>query len=167
MSPISKVLLHRQFSGKSASHDVGYHAKPVLLEHEFTLLSSFITQYSGIKVPPAKKTMLESRLAKRLRALRIGSFIEYADYLFSPTAHDREIPLMINAITTNKTEFFREPSHFEYLSASALPELVKRTSRHHQPTIHAWSAGCSSGEEAYTMAMVLSEFTDKYPETVF
>ena len=97
--------------------------------------------------------MLESRLRKRLRALHIDNFKDYLDYVFSPEGSEVELIYMVDAVTTNKTGFFREPEHFNYLMETGFPEIIK-TNR----TIKAWSAGCSSGEEAYTLAILLSEF---------
>lgn len=167
MNLTSKMLARERSATRHSSHSNFETNKTVLSEREFMIFSDFISQYSGIKLPPAKITMLGSRLAKRLRALRIDSFAEYADYLFSPTGLEREMPLMIDTVTTNKTEFFREPIHFEYLSAYALPALISRPPDCRQTTIRAWSAGCSSGEEAYTLAMILNEYIEKKPTTDF
>lgn len=166
MKSMTTTLSHRRNSSDGQLRP-GHRAGPLLPEREFMLFSTFITEYCGIKVPPSKKTMIEARLAKRLRALKLTSFSEYADYLFSPTGMERETPLMINVVTTNKTDFFREPAHFEYLAKCALPRLAELQLRRQRTTIHAWSAGCSSGEEAYTLAMVLNEFTEKHCKADF
>jgi chemotaxis protein methyltransferase CheR len=128
-------------------------------DQEFRRLSCYIYEFCGINMPPSKKTMLEARLQKRLRSLGLKNFKDYEKLLFSQDAGVKELPLMINVVTTNKTEFFREPVHFEYLAREALPELigVKRVG---ERAIRLWSAGCSSGEEPYTIAMVLNEFSD-------
>lgn len=123
---------------------------------DFERLSSFIYQECGIKMPPAKRTMLEARLQKRLRVLNMGSFSQYCNYLFSPNGQEKELIHMIDVVTTNKTDFFREPEHYGYLVKSVLPEWSEKTGFHHPLSI--WSAGCSTGEEPYTLAMVLSEF---------
>src|SRR5689334_14167277 len=95
------------------------HAIPALLrDREFNRFSAFIYDEVGIKMPPAKKTMLEARLQKRLKALGIGSFEEYADFVFSPDGKSDEIIHLIDVVTTNKTDFFREPGHFDYLVKS-------------------------------------------------
>jgi chemotaxis protein methyltransferase CheR len=122
---------------------------------DFGRLSRFIYDTCGIKMPDVKKTMLEARLQKRLRALSIRSFTEYCDFLFSAEGQRQELVQMLDMVTTNKTDFFREPDHFDYLTRSVLPEWHKR---HEGATLSIWSAGCSSGEEPYTLAMVLSEF---------
>jgi chemotaxis protein methyltransferase CheR len=125
-----------------------------------------ITGELGITMSPAKLPMLQSRLQRRLRALGLSSLDEYQSYLFDSARGDEERVHFINAITTNKTDFFREPQHFDYLVRTALPAL--------DPTNHAsalerpwrlklWCAGCSSGEEPYTLAMVLSDFGEHRP----
>lgn len=130
-------------------------------DREFNRFSSFIYEQVGIKMPPAKKTMLEGRLHKRLKALRISTFEDYADYVFSSEGKHVELIHLIDAVTTNKTDFFREPHHFEYLAQQFLPEFAKKSSRN----INIWSAGCSSGEEPYTIAMVLRDKLAEYPGT--
>ncbi len=122
---------------------------------EFSLFSQFIESSCGIRMPDSKKLMLESRLQKRLRQLGIGSFRDYYDYLVSKQGMRDELVSMIDAVTTNKTDFFREAAHFSYLSESVLPKLPE-IEQHNG--VRIWSAGCSSGEEPYTLAMTLSEY---------
>ncbi|MFZ0930208.1 MAG: protein-glutamate O-methyltransferase [Syntrophobacteraceae bacterium] len=124
----------------------------IMSEKVFRRLSGFIHGHCGIKMPPVKKQMLEGRLRKRLRALNVSSFESYCDYVFK-TGAETELIHMIDAVTTNKTDFFREPAHFDYLLENILPELSRSMEK-----ISIWSAGCSSGEEPYTIAMILSEF---------
>ena len=101
--------------------------------------------------------MLEIRLRRRLRDLNLSSCTEYCEYLFTHDAEQGELVHLIDAVTTNKTDFFREPSHFAYLTANALPAfLVDKGGGSRK--LQVWSAGCSSGEEPYTLAIVLSEF---------
>ncbi|OGP21014.1 MAG: chemotaxis protein CheR [Deltaproteobacteria bacterium GWA2_55_10] len=126
---------------------------------DFERLSLFIHQELGIKMPPAKKALLESRLQKRLRALGHSSFTEYCEFLFSPGGLDQELVMMIDLVTTNKTDFFRESHHFDFLSRTALPELIKSAG----PVVTVWSAGCSTGEEPYTIAAVMSDFALNNP----
>ncbi|HLO58687.1 MAG TPA: protein-glutamate O-methyltransferase CheR [Bacteroidales bacterium] len=130
-----------------------------LEEREYKRLSSFIMSQYGIKLPPVKKTLLQCRLQKRLQALHFSNFKEYVDYAFSSGDHN-EITLMIDAVTTNKTDFFREPGHFDYLLEEGIERLIQKTGKR---SFTIWSAGCSSGEEPYTIAMVLSEFSLKQP----
>jgi len=131
-----------------------------LTDRDFLKLSGLIHSQCGIKMPPSKKTMLEARLRKRLRALGMHSFSEYCAYLFSPAGVENELPRMINAVTTNKTDFFREPLHFQYLHDAALPDVLGRKGERGR-RVMVWSAGCSTGEEPYTLAMVLNEFAEK------
>ncbi len=122
---------------------------------DFNRLKDFIYSNYGISITDKKKILLESRLQKRLKNLGLSSFTEYCDYLFSGNGNDEELIRMVDEITTNKTDFFREPQHFEFLKRHAVPDLQSRQSRY--KAINVWSAGCSSGEEPYTLAMVLEE----------
>lgn len=124
----------------------------------FARLSTFIQGNYGIKMPEAKRGMLESRLQKRLRKLGMRSFEEYGEYLFSPEGQKKEIVYMLNQVTTNKTDFFREPAHFEYLYNDVLPKMSANRGIGVRRPLEVWSAGCSSGEEPYTIAMVMAEF---------
>ncbi len=130
------------------------------MDGEFRRLASYITCNLGIKMPEVKRTMLQGRLQKRLRELSIGSFGEYLDYVFSKEGLSEKI-IMTDIVTTNKTDFFREPVHFDFLYRSVLPAFYFDSGKRF---MKVWSAGCSSGEEAYTTAMVLSEFRSKYDD---
>ncbi len=129
-----------------------------LSDTEFQKLSNFIYTRYGIKMPPAKKIMLQSRLQKRLKALKIYSFKEYVNYVFSKEGEE-EVVHMMDVVSTNKTDFFREPTHFDYLKQTVLPEYIQKNIRN----LKVWSAGCSSGQEVYTLAIVISEFLEKNP----
>lgn len=112
----------------------------------------------GITLNDQKRTMLESRLYKRLILLGFSTYEEYYNYLSDNAIRHTELESLINAVTTNKTEFFRERKHFLFLSEIGLPEIVSgRRFRVHN-RINVWSAGCSTGEEPYTIAMTLAEF---------
>ena len=136
----------------------------ILSDSDFSRLSNFIHDTCGIKMPPIKKTMLEGRLYKRMRKLGMKSISEYCEYLFSPQGVEHELVHMIDVITTNKTDFFREPKHFDYLVQEALPELISGKRAGIRKQIKIWSAGCSTGEEPYSIAMLLSEYAEKNPE---
>jgi chemotaxis protein methyltransferase CheR len=136
--------------------------KANLKDCDFRRLSSFIHSNYGIKLPKVKKILLEARLMKRLHALGMHSYTEYCDYLFSPEGIRNELMHMIDVVTTNKTDFFREPGHFDYLVQTALPELINSYSATARKKYIIWSAGCSTGEEPYTLAMILNEFADKH-----
>lgn len=136
-------------------------------QREFKRLGEFIHANYGIKMPPIKKTMLEARLQKRLRLLGFDSFSEYSKYLFSPEGIEKELVHMVDMVTTNKTDFFREPQHFTYLTGNTLPLLAEESGAGTQRPLKIWSAGCSSGEEPYTMAIVLSEYAQQHPGFTF
>jgi chemotaxis protein methyltransferase CheR len=129
---------------------------------DFDRFSRLIYSECGIKMPPHKKSMLEARMRKRLRALEFTSYEQYSDYFFQLADHAQELVHLIDEVTTNKTDFFREPAHFDFLTRTALPQLVAAGAGVERP-LRLWSAGCSSGEEPYTLAMVLSEFAQECP----
>jgi chemotaxis protein methyltransferase CheR len=135
--------------------------RAVMSSEDFKKLSSFIYQEYGIKMPEVKKTMLQSRLHKRLRELNMTSYKDYVNYVFSKEGQQTEIIHMIDMVSTNKTDFFREPVHFDFLHNTVLPELLNSNKSNRYLKI--WSAGCSSGEEPYTIAMSLSEFIIQNP----
>jgi chemotaxis protein methyltransferase CheR len=123
---------------------------------EFQLLATLVFAKTGINLPITKKVMLESRLNKRLRALKMDSFKNYIQVLDGGADVTGEIIHMIDAVTTNKTDFFREPHHFTYLEERILPQLAQTKSN-----VKIWSAACSSGEEPYTLAMVMETFASQ------
>lgn len=120
-------------------------------------LGEFIEGELGIKTPPSKRSLLEGRLSKRLRALGLESFEDYWEYLGSENGRLQELPFFSDLVSTHKTEFFRERQHFETLSARILPELASKGIGADEPLV-AWSCGCSTGEEPHTLAMVLDDF---------
>ncbi|NVO11802.1 MAG: protein-glutamate O-methyltransferase [Bacteroidales bacterium] len=139
--------------------------KAELTLDDFNRLSSFIYHESGIKMPPIKRVMLQSRLQKRLKELRISSFKDYCNYVFSNEGSNNEIIHMLDVVSTNKTDFFREPAHFDFFTSTILPEYISNVK--FNKIIKIWSAGCSSGEEPYTIAIVIYEFLEKNPSFDF
>jgi len=126
----------------------------------FDRLAQLITDELGIKMSGTKLTMVQGRLLHRVRELQLPSIERYAEYLLaSPFGEEREH--FINAITTNKTDFFREAQHFTFLQTVALPAFSQ--TRGNRVRFQAWSAGCSSGEEPYTLAMILAEYASRVP----
>jgi chemotaxis protein methyltransferase CheR len=125
---------------------------------DFKRLSKLIQSECGIKMPAPKQVMLETKLRKRLRNLGIWSFSEYCNYLFSPEGEKNELVQMIDTVTTNKTDFFREPNHFAYLTGTAVPDLINLYGGGIRENLIVWSAGCATGEEPYSLAMALNEF---------
>jgi chemotaxis protein methyltransferase CheR len=123
---------------------------------EFETLRALIYARAGISLAPTKRVLLESRLSKRLRALRLDSFAAYCRYL--ERAVEREIVPLINCVTTNKTDFFREPHHFDFLREQALPACEAGARIGGPRRLRIWSAGCSTGEEAYSIAMTVLDW---------
>ncbi len=125
-----------------------------LTDEQFHKIADFIQTNVGIKMPDQKKIMVQSRLYSRLKELKIDDFDKYIDYAFQKNAQgDEEIALMINVITTNLTSFFRESQHFDFMTDTALPEIAQKYDK-----LEVWSAACSSGEEPYTISIVVQEF---------
>lgn len=131
-----------------------YYGNNTLSHRNFEKLARYIYDYSGIKMPPSKRTMLEGRLRRRLRATGIDDFNDYCDYLFREDGLESEAIHLMDAVTTNKTDFFREPKHFDHMVSSALPAL--QADGHAQ--IRLWSSACSIGAEPYTIAMVAEDY---------
>jgi chemotaxis protein methyltransferase CheR len=122
---------------------------------DFNRLATFINRYSGIRMPQSKRVMVEGRLRRRLRNHGFTDFTAYCRYLFDEGGLDDEAIHIIDAVTTNKTEFFREGEQFRFLFDKALPDLL---SGRNASTLKLWSAACSIGAEPYTMAMVMEDF---------
>ena len=121
---------------------------------DFDFLRQLSNARTGIVVSDDKFDMFYSRLARRVRALGLGSFADYCDYL-DRSNDDDELVELVNAVTTNLTSFFRENHHFEFLADTALPEAMERNRDSRR--LRVWSAGCSTGEEPYSLAMTLRE----------
>lgn len=127
---------------------------------EFQLLARLVYDHCGINLVENKKILLESRLNKRLTMLSVTTFKDYIQYLTSKDGLANELTHMIDVVTTNKTDFFREPRHFEFMQQRLLPEFYKQ---HSHSTYHIWSAASSTGEEPYTLAMVMEDFAHGHP----
>lgn len=138
-----------------------------MADREFARLSAVIRAECGIRLSPAKRTMLEGRLQKRLRKLGLASFSEYWDHLFNPRHAALEMAFLIDAVTTHKTDFFREPAHFDYLAETILPCLGQLSREEGMGLVRVWSAGCSSGEEPFTLAMLFREYAGREPGFCF
>jgi len=132
-----------------------------LSKADFDKLRALIYEEAGISLTSDKKTMMEIRLKRRLRNLDIPSLGEYCEHVFTAAGRKHELVNLIDVITTNKTDFFREAGHFDYLVSKALPDLAQRHGSARKSLV--WSAGCSTGEEPYTLAMVLSEYAQGCP----
>jgi len=124
-------------------------------DEDFEALRKLVKQITGINLSDQKRELVYGRLARRLRALRLKSFAEYREVLAADGG--QEIVQFCNAITTNLTAFFREPHHFDYLRDHVLTPMLTGAPRR----LRIWSAGCSTGEEPYSLAMtVLESVTD-------
>jgi chemotaxis protein methyltransferase CheR len=123
---------------------------------DFDSFSQLIQERCGIKMPENKKIMLESRLKKRLRVLGYNDYADYKSFIFSDKGQKEELCHLIDVVTTNTTEFFRQPDHFAALNNGIL-EQCHTASTGNRP-LKVWSAGCSIGAEPYTLAIVLQEF---------
>lgn len=121
---------------------------------QFKALAALIQAEAGINLKASKQTMLEGRLRRRARSAGFATVGAYCDHVLSPGAGPDEMEQLINAVTTNKTDFFREPLHFDVLLETVLPEFAENRQR----KIRCWSAACSTGAEPYTLAMLLDEF---------
>ena len=126
-------------------------------ENEYSKFRELIYKNTGIFLKDTKLEMINSRLLKRLKTLEFKSFGDYYDYLVN-IDDGTELMEMINSVTTNKTDFFREINHFEFMKNILLPRLKEECYRAGRLNIRIWSAACSTGEEPYTINMVLKEY---------
>lgn len=136
-----------------------------MTQKDFDQFSRLIQEECGIKMPSNKKIMLEARLKKRLRALGYTDYSSYCSFLFTPKGLKEELHQLIDVVTTNTTEFFRQPDHFTALKNSILEQCSTTPGRSNP--LKVWSAGCSIGAEPYTLAMVLDEFSKTHPDFDF
>jgi len=126
-------------------------------EQDYLRLAELIHVRSGIRMPPSKKTFLEGRLRRHIRRLGLATMSEYCKWLFQEGGLIQDETALLDAVTTNKTEFFREPYHFEFLSNVVLPHFQTSSGRQPLP-LRIWSAGCSNGAEPYSLAMICEDF---------
>ena len=125
-----------------------------LSEKDFRKISQLVYDHCGINLHTGKKELVRARLAKRLRLAKFSTFQEYLDNVLNDST-GLEFSILIDSLSTNLTSFWREPQHFEFLLDRFLPNLIDRKRKKGNFRIRAWSAGCSSGEEPYSMAIVL------------
>jgi chemotaxis protein methyltransferase CheR len=125
-------------------------------ENEFEFIRGIVYEHSRINLGPDKRELVSARLGKRLRATNLTTVGEYCDLLKTATDGD-ELAHLIDAISTNHTFFFREIAHFDFLAEKLLPEMKARAAKERWTKFNVWSAACSSGEEPYSIAMLLDE----------
>lgn len=130
----------------------------VLTDSDFERLRGIVREQTGISLADSKRELVYSRLARRLRKLKLPSFSEYC--ILVETGDGEELQELTNAITTNLTSFFREKYHFEQLATEALPQIMQ--TRAASRRLRVWSAGCSTGEEPYSLAMVMRETLERH-----
>lgn len=130
---------------------------PALKEKELMYFCEMIEDLAGISLKASKRELVKTRLRTRLLDMGFNSYGDYREYLSSLPKQHEEWQLFINLLTTNKTDFFREPKHFEYLVKKFLPEWLKLNEK----ILNIWSAASSTGEEAYTIAMILNAHLPK------
>ncbi len=130
----------------------------VISDDEFVRFQRLLHETAGIYLPPAKKVLVAGRLDKRRRHYHLNSFGDYYRMIASGK-HPQEFQVMLDCLTTNETYFFREPAHFQFLQA----ELKSKRRTAADEPVRVWSAACSSGEEVYTLAMVLAETLGALP----
>jgi chemotaxis protein methyltransferase CheR len=128
----------------------------VLSDQEYRQFSQLIFRIAGISMSPVKKPLITGRLATRLKHQQMGSYGDYFDFITSPQGKE-ELQQAVDALTTNETHFFREPKHFEFLRQRVIP------ARQPGKTMRVWSAACSSGEEPYSIAMLLDDMLGTEP----
>lgn len=134
---------------------LGGRTVPSITEQEFALFQALISKKAGIFLSQSKQTLVVSRLARRLRALRLSSFSAYYRHVTSDSSEE-ELVRMLDCISTNETRFFREPKHFEFLERSVLPGWIAQAAAGRRSRrVRVWSAACATGEEPYSIAMVL------------
>jgi chemotaxis protein methyltransferase CheR len=132
-----------------------------MTDAEFARFRSLVYEQSGIYLKEMKRELLKGRLAKRLRHYGYDSFAQYYEHLKDHDSQGAELQEMINAVTTHKTAFFRESHHFDYLRDRFLLPVRRAADQGHRPSIRIWSAGCSSGEEPYTIAITVAANLDR------
>lgn len=124
---------------------------------EFHLFRSLVHKHCGIWLKDGKRVMLASRLSRRLRHHGLRSYSDYYDYVQAHLNDSDELRELINCVTTNKTSFFRERHHFDFLTSTLIPRVLSQSAPGAHEPIRIWSACCSTGEEPYTIAITLLE----------
>lgn len=160
--PDTAVLPH--FPGRQGAVRCEVPQRVVLLgqncnitDQEFQRIRELIYREAGISLSETKRALVCSRLAKRLRLHRLNSHTEYLDFLATRDPDGAELQVLVNCLTTNKTDFFREPHHFDFLREVVFPQIQRLADRGHPRRLRIWSAGCSRGHEPYSIAITIRE----------
>jgi chemotaxis protein methyltransferase CheR len=140
------------------------HSRAKISDTQFSFFTQYLSSRYGLRIPPEKRVLLESRLIGRLNALKMESIEEYIDYTFKSKHSNDEYQFFIEQITTHKTFFFRENYQFDFVSRMLGKYLAGRTASN---PLTCWSAGCSTGEEVYTLSMIINERRQEIPQLDF
>ncbi len=132
-------------------------AKMGLKDAEFHQMRDFIYVQSGIYIPDNRKYLLQNRLANRIKSLNLKDIGEYLNYLKYDTGRRQELPRLFEVITTNETSFFRNPPQLKIFQTTILPQILHKLRETGKRNLNIWSAGCSTGEEPYTLAIIIHE----------
>lgn len=147
---MSKPQLKTNQSAPPSSEDT-------LSSAHFDRIAALVQDKTGIRLPPSKRIMIDSRLRRLMRDIGAPTLADYCDYLFNQGGLATEETHLIDAATTNKTDFFREPDHFRFLAGPGIDALLALHRSAGRPRLKVWSAASSNGAEAFTAAIVLAE----------
>lgn len=150
---LSVSMMHTNSGNLFSGLQNDYH----FTDSDFYFITEFIHKKAGIFLKAEKKPMVYSRLVRRVRGLNFTTFSDYVQHVQKPEGRG-EIEHMVNALTTNLTRFFREDHHFDHLGKVVLKEAVEKAKTQGKKRLRLWSAGCSSGQEPYTLAMIVCEY---------
>ncbi len=132
-----------------------FSAQTVLRQEQFDALRAIIYAHVGVHFPDSRKSILESRLSRRVSELGLESFDQYVQYLTIAPQREQEVQEMLSRVTVGHTSFFRDPAQLDFLRTTALPALIE--SKRRDRSLRIWSAACSTGEEAYTLAVIVHQ----------
>lgn len=162
LSEVSQRRSPRARVGDEAEDGPAFSALDSLSMHHFRQLAQVIELQIGIKLPASKRIMVEGRLRKRVRVLGHANLDDYADFVFNHGGLQSEFIHLVDCVTTNKTDFFREPEHFTLLMQDLIPQILGGNSKAASRRLKFWSAAASTGAEAYSLAMLLAHMADDY-----
>lgn len=151
------------YKSTSSYPDINMDQSHGLNDATFLRFYNLIQSRTGIKITKSKRAHIEGKLKKRARSLKFDSVSEYGKMVFDQGGLKDEIEVLIHLATTNKTDFFREPVHFNLLEKKLVPQILSQRARNVTPRLKIWSAAASNGAEAYTLAMVLKDLASLGP----